>query len=137
MLKGKLYRINKIEKTPKDGESPAIRRFCVTLSLDGNHGIFKGHFPGNPVLPGVCQVEIVRELAGEILERKLLLSQAGQVKYLSLINPVKDPRLLVNLKFTDIGPDEFDVSAEINSGDSVFMKMKGRLLSEKPDGNYK
>jgi len=80
---------------------------------------------------------MVRELAGEILERKLLLSQAGQVKYLSLINPVKDPRLLVNLKFTDIGPDEFDVSAEINSGDSVFMKMKGRLLSEKPDGNYK
>ncbi len=32
--------------------------------VDRKHPIFKGHFPGNPILPGVIQIEMVAQAAG-------------------------------------------------------------------------
>ncbi len=127
MLKNNLYQVSSINFLPQDQEGTGISKYSVSLRLESSHDIFKGHFPGNPVLPGVCQVEMVRELAEEILGSRLLLPQASQIKYLSLINPMINPLLWVSLKFSPMGQDEFDVSAEVTSGDLVFMKMKGRL----------
>jgi len=127
MLKDKLYKINTIDLSPVVEESVPSGKYSVTLTLDSSHEIFKGHFPGNPVLPGVCQVEMVRELAEGILGIKLLLSQASQVKYLSVINPLMNPVLCLNLKLHAACQGEFDVFAELNSADCVFMKMKGHL----------
>lgn len=36
------------------------------VSVDAGHKIFEGHFPGQPVLPGVCQIQLIKEL----LEKK-------------------------------------------------------------------
>ncbi len=127
MLKGKLYRINTIDLLPATDEANPARKYSVILALDSSHPIFEGHFPGNPILPGVCQVEIVREIAEEILGLELLLSQASQVKYLSLINPLDNPVISLNLKFGEPVQGEVDVSAEVTSAGSVFMKMKCRL----------
>ena len=32
--------------------------------VDKSHPIFQGHFPGNPILPGVIQIEIVAQTSG-------------------------------------------------------------------------
>ncbi|RLA63331.1 MAG: hypothetical protein DRQ88_05710 [Epsilonproteobacteria bacterium] len=32
--------------------------------IDKDHPVFKGHFPGNPILPGVIQVEMMAQTAG-------------------------------------------------------------------------
>ena len=127
MLKNKLFIINKIEKSVQDGDNVLPQPYKVDISLDPAHDIFKGHFPGNPILPGVCQVEIVRELAEIILEKKLMLTQASQIKYMNLINPLSDPLLQVHFKITGNGAQEFDVSVELGSAEKVFMKMKGRM----------
>ncbi|MBQ0740088.1 3-hydroxyacyl-ACP dehydratase, partial [Aquimarina celericrescens] len=39
----------------------------VTITINKNHKIFKGHFPGNPVTPGVCMIQIIKELAEGIV----------------------------------------------------------------------
>jgi len=127
MLKDKLYRINTITLLPHDGGDNSFHKYSVQVELKSTHEIFQGHFPGNPVLPGVCQVEMVRELAEEITGRKLLLSQAGQVKYLNLINPLHSPVLNLNIRLTIQNPAEIDVSAEVVSHGNTFMKMKGRF----------
>ena len=127
MLKNNLYRVSALDELPDEQQAAHMRKYAALVELDGSNGIFHGHFPGHPVLPGVCQVEMVRELAEEILACPLLLSQASQIKYLSLINPIDSPLLGLNLKFSDTGQDQFDVSAEVTSGETVCMKMRGRL----------
>ena len=54
MLKDSLYRILNIS-----GENNAIE---AIIELDEHHDIFKGHFPGQPVLPGVCMLQITKEI---------------------------------------------------------------------------
>jgi 3-hydroxyacyl-[acyl-carrier-protein] dehydratase len=131
MLKDKLYKINTIRILPHEGDDNSAQKYSASVELDASHEIFRGHFPGNPILPGVCQVEMIREIAEEITGRKLLLSKAGQVKYLSLINPALNPALNVNIRLTSQNHDELDVSAEVASSDHTFMKMKGRFNSIK------
>ncbi len=133
MLSGKLYSVNSIQELPGEPGSSPAQRYLINLTLNREHDIFSGHFPGNPILPGVCQVEIVRELTGVILGRELLLSQASQVKYLNLVNPVSNPDLNVTLKLSDSGDEGIEVSAEINSSTVVFMKMRGRFTDFKSE----
>ena len=74
------------------------------VSLDGRHEIFKGHFPKLPVLPGVCILQIVKDIVEDIVGYKLRLRQASNVKFMSLIMPdSSDNRLtfVLNISRTD------------------------------------
>lgn len=57
MLLNELYTIQSLKDTP-DG-------ILTTVLLHADHAIFRGHFPGQPVLPGVCMMEMIAEIAGE------------------------------------------------------------------------
>ncbi len=73
------------------------------IELDASHPLFEGHFPGNPILPGVCTVQIIRELVEQFLQKSLYMTKAGNIKYLGFVNPVTMPLLSfqVNLKEAD------------------------------------
>lgn len=67
--------INAVQKEGADlvaGSIPDFKDFAG-ISIEGayktkkDHPIFAGHFPGNPILPGVVQVEMMAQIAGFIL----------------------------------------------------------------------
>ena len=37
----------------------------VKIRLNPDHEIYRAHFPGNPITPGVCIVQIISEVLGE------------------------------------------------------------------------
>ncbi|HTN47062.1 MAG TPA: hypothetical protein VL098_11995 [Flavipsychrobacter sp.] len=80
-----------LDNAHADGNS-----FSATIRFNAAHAIFSGHFPGQPVVPGVCMIQIVKELLEECMERKILLTQAPQVKFLQLITPETAPVLLMS-----------------------------------------
>ena len=49
----------------------------VSVKLNAHHPIFKGHFPGQPVLPGVCMLEMIQEIMEEQLRQKLRIKKPG------------------------------------------------------------
>jgi 3-hydroxymyristoyl/3-hydroxydecanoyl-(acyl carrier protein) dehydratase len=49
--------------------------------------IFKGHFPEYPVVPGVCLMQIIKELAEKLLEKQITLKGVRGVKFLSVVKP--------------------------------------------------
>lgn len=57
------------------------------LNLVKNHSIFKGHFPEQPVLPGVCMIQISKELLQNHLGIPLVMNHSKQVKFLHVVNP--------------------------------------------------
>ncbi|MEP7278535.1 MAG: 3-hydroxyacyl-ACP dehydratase, partial [Bacteroidota bacterium] len=55
--------------------SPVIEpeNIRAILKINPDHAIFKGHFPGQPVVPGVCMMQIVKELMETGTGRRLRL----------------------------------------------------------------
>lgn len=96
--------------------------YRVYISLNKNHAIFQGHFPGNPVTPGVCMMQIVKELTESIIGKKLFLTSASNVKFMAIINPEETPDLLIELNIAEPG-DEIKVKNSAYFGETVALKM--------------
>ena len=61
------------------------------LSLIADCPVYAAHFPGMPITPGVCIVQIVKELAEKNLRRLFTIKEARNVKFLSLLTPECKP----------------------------------------------
>lgn len=91
------------------------------ITINPDHVIFEGHFPGQAVVPGVCMLQIIKEMAELALEQKLRLSKASQIKYLQVWQPEKDVEALLIINWKDAG--QFQASISIK--EQVIMKMSG------------
>lgn len=114
-LKNKLYTISNVEH---DGETAHF-----TLKLNASDVIYQAHFPGEPVTPGVCLVQMAGELLEECLGRKLQLKKAVNVKFLSPVSPVDTP----SVGFT-VSPAPADAEGCIRS--SVRVEHEGRVMAK-------
>lgn len=94
-----------------------------SIKLNEDHDIYKGHFPGNPVTPGVVQMEIIRELTSESLKNSVLLDSMGNCKFLAILNPNADRNVDVFLKISELEEKKFRVTAQIQNESTVFIKM--------------
>ena len=81
MLLENFYEI--ISKKVSDDKSS----FNIEIKVNSAHPVFKGHFPGNPVMPGVCMLQIIKEITEEIVDSKLFMHKCANVKFLAMINP--------------------------------------------------
>lgn len=91
MLRDKFYELKTLKPV---GDSDDEFEAVVRLNKDSE--IFKGHFPDNPVAPGVCMVQILKELTSKITKTKLTMQSASNIKFMALINPELTP----DVKFT-------------------------------------
>lgn len=94
----------------------------ATILLNKDHEIFKGHFPSMPVLPGVCMMQMVNDLAEKKINRKLTLKSAGTIKFLSVINPEEHPQIDLQLIISE-NDDAVQVDATLFAGTIVFFKI--------------
>ena len=92
------------------------------------HSIFKGHFPNLPVVPGVCMVQIVKEIGERQLQQKLFLSSAGNIKFLAVLNPEVHQRVNVDVQLKPSGKDAFEMESKLYFGEVTFFKMKADFL---------
>ncbi len=79
VLKDNLYNIT----SRQDGDVATTFR----LRLNPSCFIYKAHFPGNPITPGVCILQTARELVEELTNRKLEISEVKNVRYFGILSP--------------------------------------------------
>jgi len=77
----------------------------ATVKIHKEHEIFKGHFPGNPVMPGVCMIQIIKELTEKATDKELFLSVSSNIKFMAIINPEKNDMLVLNLIISEVDGD--------------------------------
>ncbi len=109
------YTLQSYEKTENGS-------FTAQISLNKDHDIFKGHFPGNPVTPGVCMMQIVKELTEEFTGSSLFLKTASNVKFMAIINPFETPDLKIQLDITE-NEQGIKVKNTTSFGETIALKM--------------
>jgi 3-hydroxyacyl-[acyl-carrier-protein] dehydratase len=108
--------------------SESDHQIQATLKLQADHAIFDGHFPGQPVLPGVCMMEMVAEITGHYLKTDFRISGAPLIKFLRMIDPQVNPLIDVEIKFNQ-SAEAIVTSGKIFSGSEIFMKFQINLVS--------
>jgi 3-hydroxyacyl-[acyl-carrier-protein] dehydratase len=96
------------------------------ISISKKHRIFDGHFPGLPVVPGVCMLQIVREIMEVYSERELKISEADNMKFLSVINPEQHQEIDVLINYNEEAGN-FPINATLFAGTTTFFKLKATL----------
>jgi 3-hydroxyacyl-[acyl-carrier-protein] dehydratase len=116
MLLKDFYKILSVE--PISGS-----QHVVTILINEKHIVFKGHFPDNPIMPGVCMMQIIKELAEQITGGSLVMQKLIDVKFTALINPFLTPELKLEL---EIGTTEEGLVKVKNTSyfnDTVALKL--------------
>jgi len=120
MLKDTLYKI--LLSDHGDGIITA------TLELDIDNVIFAGHFPAQPVLPGACMLQMVKDVLESTLDKSLMLKQARQIKFLELIDPRINSILELTINYMNADDNTINVSATLNAKTAICFKFTGNFI---------
>jgi len=118
LLRNNLYEIT-ARRTTEDGFT------AYDLSLHATHIIYSAHFPGHPITPGVCLVQIAKELLEDRLGRSLDIIRVKNVKFLSVVSPMETPCITCVFRKieVDAGDDKVVVQALITAGEQTMTKI--------------
>lgn len=61
------------------------------VAFNSDHEIYKAHFPGNPITPGVCLVQMATEMLQDIFHASLSLTELSRIKYRGIVKPEDSP----------------------------------------------
>lgn len=101
------------------------------ISINPNHSVFEGHFPGNPIVPGVTMVQIVKELLGKSVDTDLFLDKAINIKFMAILNPEENPGVIVNITIKKKEGDQITAASTITKDDKTFFKFSGQFSPRK------
>jgi 3-hydroxyacyl-[acyl-carrier-protein] dehydratase len=123
MLYNKLYTIRHLEM----GQDRS--GLVAEIELEPHHPVFEGHFPGNPLLPGVCTVQIIKELLERVFNGRLIMTKAKNIKYLGFVNPGSMPLLSFVLQINSAEDGVINCSATVSVGEKGICSFKGEFLN--------
>lgn len=79
ILKNNLYKIL--------GRETIAEKESFIIVLNPSCLIYAAHFPNMPITPGVCIIQIVEELLGELTKSSQQLIKIKNAKFLSVLKP--------------------------------------------------
>ncbi len=99
----------------------------TNIKFNASHPIFEGHFPGEPVVPGACMMQMVKEVLENHLNKQTRLVRALDLKFLSFIHPVDNKMIELKLKF-NFEEELIRIDARLLDGAIVLFKFKGIFI---------
>lgn len=98
-------------------------RHDFNIRLDAEHFIYKAHFPGEPITPGVCIMQIALELMEEAAEKKLEVKCVKNVKFLRIITPQEVTEICYSLQKLTIEENTVKCQITVSAGTDVYAKL--------------
>ncbi|MGN1211838.1 MAG: beta-hydroxyacyl-ACP dehydratase [Candidatus Cryptobacteroides sp.] len=90
-----------------------------TVRLNPDCEVYEGHFPGNPVSPGVCSIQMLKECAEVLLGKRIFIAGMPACRFKVLLNPADYPTLTVHMV---VGDGCF--KAEVLDGETSCLELK-------------
>ena len=69
--------------------SQDVQENCLktTVKINAKHRIFDGHFPDRPITPGVCIIQMAKEILMKKFNHALQIKVGNNLKFMNPINP--------------------------------------------------
>ena len=104
------------------------------VRLNPDHFIFKAHFPGHPITPGVCLMQMIAEMASMAEGCNLLVRNVKNAKYTGVVSPDE----ITGLRFiftsrTETGDGGLKVQTLVTAADNpevLYSKFSVTLVKE-------
>jgi 3-hydroxymyristoyl/3-hydroxydecanoyl-(acyl carrier protein) dehydratase len=106
-------------------DSPKMDEVVLDIDTSIESGVFDGHFPGNPILPGVAQIDWAIRFATLHLGINVPVAREFQVKFSNIIHPNDPVSLTLQL---DRSKDRLLFTYK--SGDAIMSSGRIRLRPE-------
>lgn len=100
--------------------------FAIELLPDCD--VYAGHFPGNPVCPGVCHIEMLRECVVRLTGKNLFISSIRQCRLTSVATPSACRQVELTVDLKDI-PGGVTVEARLTSMGKTYMEYRGDMTA--------
>ncbi len=97
-----------LARTPADGSpsgAPIRLERCeasgarARIALDASYAGFDGHFPGAPVLPAMCHVDLALRVARLACDARVALAEVARSRFVRPVRP--DETLVIELAISD------------------------------------
>lgn len=99
------------------------QHISTILQIDPEHPLFKGHFPNNPIVPGVVLLQMLKEQAERFSGNQLQMFKASNVKFVSAISPEEENKIRLETDFMDTN-GLLTGSSKIFSKDKICTKAR-------------
>lgn len=119
MLLNKFYKVLSIESIDE-----LSAKYHLEILPDCK--VYDGHFPGEPVCPGVCNMETIKECAILLTGEQLRYSSIKQCRLTALATPTTCPKVDVQISLIP-GGNGYVVQATISDTTQTYMILKGQL----------
>ncbi len=94
----------------------------ATLHWNAEHAIFAGHFPDQPVVPGVCMMQLVQECLSGATGKQWQLSSASMIKFLHFIDPRVHQAVSLQVQLPAEQSESLKITASLFNESTVFFK---------------
>ena len=83
----------------------------IVFSLPADSSFFLGHFPETPIFAGAFQLQIAKEIAEKLLEKKLQITRISKAKFTAIIGP--DEPVTLSIKLTPAPDRHFKIALKL------------------------
>ena len=96
----------------------------IAINLNAAHPIYRGHFPDQPVVPGVCTLQIIKECVADILNKELRFGTISSCKFSSLLIPSEE---LIDIAI-DLAEGD-NCNATVSKMGETVLKLKANFVA--------
>lgn len=94
-------------------DNDGLRNGCFRIRLNAKSPVYAAHFPGMPITPGACLVELVTRLL-DLYNLHFTVYCLKNVKFLKPLSPIETPEVICEIE---------NCRAVIRDRNNVFAKM--------------
>ncbi len=76
-------------------------------------------------MPGVCMIQIIKEITESVIGKKLFMEKCSNIKFLAIINPDKTSELTLELQITKI-ESKVKIKNTTKFEDTVALKLSAQ-----------
>jgi 3-hydroxyacyl-[acyl-carrier-protein] dehydratase len=132
MLLNEYYKVNRRVDENDD------TLFDITL-LPEFHA-YAGHFPGNPISPGVCNIQMIKECAEQLACKRLFLGNIAKCRFSAVLTPQSTTRLQLRMRLAETSANViarsettkqsgYNVQATLFDDTTTYIEFKGEFTA--------